>query len=217
MQQMIKHGFYVFLWLFSITSTVVLICLTILWFKNLSGVQIKELPYLEWFLGLTLIEIGSIVVLFITKGLKYLPNVEINKTEEETLQFMKKFISSGSTVTIVSNRIAWLGKDTELKNEIVDMAKGGTFLEVITPKDVSDEIAKDLKEAGVQFLVTKDKEPEARFTLVNGNRSGSEKLAIARGSHPEHEITIFDNNSGPQMIAMAKDIIHKSRELANAS
>ncbi len=52
---------------------------------------------------------------------------------------------------------------------------------------------------------------------MNGDRSGAEKLAIARGVHPEHEITIFDSNSGPQIIAMAKDIIRKSRALAHAS
>jgi len=39
-------------------------------------------------------------------------------------------------------------------------------------------------------------------------------LAIARGSHPDHEITIFDNNSGPQIVAMAKDIIRKSKALS---
>ena len=71
---------------------------------------------------------------------------------------------------------------------------------------------------GASFIVTKESvSPEARFTLVNGDRSGAEKLAIARGVHPDHEITIFDNNSGPQIIAMAKDIIRKSKELSNAA
>ena len=69
-----------------------------------------------------------------------------------------------------------------------------------------------------KFYVTKEKNPpESRFTLVDGHRSGAERLAIARGGHPEHEITTFDNNSGPQIIAMAKDIIRKSKELADVS
>jgi hypothetical protein len=67
------------------------------------------------------------------------------------------------------------------------------------------------------YTTGEDSPPEARFTLVNGHRSGAEKLAIARGGHPEHEITIFDNNSGPQIIAMAKDIIRKSKALAHAA
>ncbi len=71
---------------------------------------------------------------------------------------------------------------------------------------------------GASFIVTNENTlPEARFTLVNGDRSGAEKLAIARGVHPDHVITIFDNNSGPQIIAMAKDIIRKSKKLSDAS
>lgn len=96
--------------------------------------------------------------------------------------------------------------------------KNGTLLEIITPEEVAADIRQPLNDAGVKFYVTGDTiPPEARFTLVNGHRSGAERLAIARGGHPEHEITIFDNSSGPQIIAMAKDIIRKSKELANAS
>ena len=43
--------------------------------------------------------------------------------------------------------------------------------------------------------------------------AGGETLAIARGTHPAHEITVFDANAGPQMIAMAKDIIRKCKEV----
>jgi hypothetical protein len=51
--------------------------------------------------------------------------------------------------------------------------------------------------------------------LVNAGRSGAERLAIARGTHPNHEITIFDNSSGPQIIALAKDIIRRTKALSD--
>ena len=101
-------------------------------------------------------------------------------------------------------------RDTEIKID------GGVRIEIITPDEVSEELQERL--TGASFIVTNETvNPESRFTLVNGDRSGSEKLAIAKGVHPEHEITIFDSTSGPQIIAMAKDIIRKSKELSDAS
>ena len=131
---------------------------------------------------------------------------------------MKNFVTSGSTVQIVSSRLSWIKNSNELFNEIKKKAMEGTLVEVITPKPVEEDIRNELNTAGILFYVTNETtSPEARFTLVNGNRSGAERLAIARGSHPEHEVTIFDNHSGPQIIGMAKDIIRKSKESANAT
>lgn len=131
---------------------------------------------------------------------------------------MKEFINSGSSVIVVSNRVAWLRKSEPIANAISEMARKGTLLEIITPQKVADDIRVSLEEVGVKFYVTNEVvPPDARFTLVNGHRMGAEHLAIARGGHPDHEITILDNNSGPQIIAMAKDIIRKSKVLSNAS
>jgi hypothetical protein len=155
--------------------------------------------------------------MFAKKGVKYLPDIVTHKNEEQTLKFMGEFVALGSTVTIVSNRVAWLRKSSAIKEAMAAMTQNGKQLEIITPKEVAVEIRKDLEAAGVKFFVTNEAfPPEARFTLVDGHRGGAERLAIARGGHPDHEITIFDNSSGPQMIAMAKDIIRKSKELANA-
>lgn len=217
MQVVIKHAIYVFLVIFFLTMLLCIGALGFLWYSTVNGSTATDLPYLRWLLGAGLVEVIGVVVLFAKKGLKYLPEVEVNSGEAQTLEFMKKFISSGSSVTIVSNRVAWLGKSDPIKDSIRDMARNGTSLEVITPAGVANDIRAPLEKAGVVFHVTgEDIPPEARFTLVNGHRSGAEKLAIARGGHPEHEITIFDNNSGPQIIAMAKDIIRKSKELAHA-
>ena len=129
---------------------------------------------------------------------------------------MEKFISTGTSASIVSNRVSWLASDQELIKILQSKIESGIRIEIITPNEVTEELKKNL--LGASFIVTNEEHvPEARFTLVNGDRNGAEKLAIARGVHPEHEITIFDSNSGPQIIAMAKDIIRKSRALVHAS
>lgn len=218
MQSLVKHTIYLFMLIFGVTAFVSIGALVYLWFLAPSGTGIEDLPYLDWLLGIVIVEVVAVVVLFAKKGLKYLPDVEVNKKEAETLQFMKKFIDSGSSVTIVSNRVAWLRKSAPIKDAITAMAKNGTMLEIITPDEVAPDIRDPLAAAGVKFYTTNEQfPPEARFTLVDGHRSAAEKLAIARGGHPDHEITIFDNNSGPQIIAMAKDIIRKSKALSNAA
>ena len=176
-----------------------------------------DLPYLYGLVTSLIIEIIGIVLMLARKGFRYLPDVKNHKHESKTLDFMRKFIASGSTVQIVSSRLTWIKNSPDLITEVIKKASEGTLVEVITPQIVAVEIREPLEQAGVHFYTTRDPlPPEARFTLINGNRSGAERLAIARGSHPEHEVTIFDNNSGPQIIGMAKDIIRKSKELANA-
>lgn len=215
MQKLLKNALYMFLFIFAITALTTLGGVIYFWLQFTAENGVKELPYLDFLIFTVIFEVACVVTLFVRKGLKYLPEVEINKKEKETLEFIKKFIDSGSSVTVVSNRLAWLRKP-EL-NAITEMAKKGTSFEIITPCEVDSEIKDSLQKAGVKFYVTKETPPEARFTLVNGQRSGAERLAIARGGHPDHEITIFDNNSGPQIIAMAKDIIRKSKALADAA
>ena len=218
MQSILKHTIYLFLTIFGLTALVSIGALVYLWFMAPNGTEAKELPYLGWLLSTVIAEVIAVIILFAKKGLKYLPEVEVNKNENDTLKFMEKFIDSGSSVTIVSNRIAWLRKSALIREAIAAMAGNGTMLEIITPIEVANDIREPLAAVGVIFYVTNEElPPEARFTLVNGHRSGAEKLAIARGGHPDHEITIFDNHSGPQIIALAKDIIRKSKALANAA
>jgi hypothetical protein len=98
---------------------------------------------------------------------------------------------------------------------MIELARKGTQFEILTAQAVENNFKRRLRAAGVRFFVMNDgMTPEARFTLVNACRSGAEKLAIARGTHPNHEITIFDNSSGPQIIGLAKDIVQKSKRSA---
>lgn len=217
MQKIVKTIIYVFLIIFAATAVLTLVALAFLWWGYRSSGGAQDLPYLGWLLGISIAEAIGVVVVFAKRGLKYLPEIRVHKIESQTLKFMSEFISLGSSVIIVSNRVAWLRKSNDVKAAIEEMTRNGKQLEIITPKEVAAEIREPLELAGAKFYVTGEANPpEARFTLVDGHRSGAERLAIARGGHPEHEITIFDNSSGPQIIAMAKDIIRKSKELANA-
>lgn len=217
MQKLLRVVLYLFLIIFALTALTSLVGLIYLWWGYQDSGHFKDLPYLGWLLGATVAEAAGTVVLFAQKGMKYLPEVKVHETEDEILDFMKSFISLGSSVTIVSNRVAWLRRSSQVKDAIVEMTSNGKSLEIITPVEVGADIREPLEKVGAKFYVThEDRPPEARFTLVDGDRSGAERLAIARGGYPDHEITIFDNNSGPQMIAMAKDIIRKCKELANA-
>lgn len=212
MQNLVKRTLYLFLSITGLTALMAIIGIAYVWFFS----EKNELPHLELLIGSVILEIIAVIVILAKKGLKYLPDTQTDKEPLDTLIFMESFISTGTSATIVSNRVSWLAGDEKLIATLQGKINNGTRIEIITPKEVNATLKENLR--GASFIITNENiSPEARFTLVNGERSGAEKLAIARGVHPDHEITIFDNNSGPQIIAMAKDIIRKSKELANAA
>ncbi|MFY9906168.1 MAG: hypothetical protein WBX02_06365 [Terriglobales bacterium] len=215
MQQLVKITVYIFLLIFVITALLTLGGLASLWFWSK---QPGDLPYLKWLLTILIAEVIGVVIMVGKRGLLYLPEIRTNKNTTETDSFMRDFVSHGSSVTIVSNRLAWLIDAKEVQKEIIKRAQSGASFEIITAQPIEESLKEPLKAVGVQFFVTGlDDIPEARFTLINANRSGAEKLAIARGTHPNHEITIFDSASGPQIIGLAKDIVRKSKARANAT
>jgi hypothetical protein len=212
MQNLVRHTLYLFLWVTGLSAALALAGVAYVWFFS----DKIELPHLDFLISAVIAEVIAVVVMLAKKGLKYLPNTQTDKNPKDTLKFMEDFISTGTSATVVSNRASWLSSDSTLMKILQNKIESGTRIEIITPNEVPAALKQNLN--GASFIVTgEDVSPEARFTLINGDRSGAEKLAIARGVHPDHEITIFDNNSGPQIIAMAKDVIRKSKELANAS
>lgn len=212
MQNLIKNTLYVFLGITILTAFLTLAGIGYTWFAP----EAKELKHLSLLIFSLIIEIIMIILMIAKKGMKYLPETQTNRNPRDTLKFMENFISTGTSATVVSNRVSWLAGDEKLISILKAKIDSGTRIEIIIPNDAPHNLKEKLN--GASFIVTKEKiSPEARFTLINGDRSGAEKLAIAKGVHPDHEITIFDNNSGPQIIAMAKDIIRKSKEIANAA
>lgn len=211
MQGLVKETLGWFMFITVLTALTTIGGIIYVWIENKGN-----LPYLQTLTVVVIIEIVGVSIILARRGLKYLPETKTNETMDSTLQFMLEFISSGSSATIVSNRVSWLMQSPELLQTLKKKIDEGLRVEIITPHRVAETVREELERA--IFIVTGEQTaPYSRFTLVNGDRNGAEKLAIARGSHPNHEITIFDNNSGPQMIGMAKDIIRKSRELNNAA
>lgn len=215
MQKLLKTTIYIFLAIFTATAILTIAGLAYLWF----GAKWKEAPpYLGWLLSILLAEVIGVVVMVGKRGVGYLPDIQVNRNTAETDSFMKDLVAQGSSVTIVSNRLAWLIDAKEVQREIARRSESGTLFEIITSRPVVATLREPLERVGVRFFVTGAHDvPEARFTLINANRSGAERLAIAKGTHPNHEITIFDSNSGPQIIGLAKDIVRKSKTLANAA
>ncbi|STX28463.1 Uncharacterised protein [Legionella beliardensis] len=205
MQNLIKYVLITFLIITFATAILALCGVTYLWLNR----DLQDLPYLNVLLGASILEISAVVITFFKKGLKYIPETHTNKNKEETIAFMKQFISSGTSATILSNRASWLTENEDLIKLINDKTHEGIKIEIITNQKLQDEIRNKLPK--VDFLTNKYFST-SRFTLINTNRSGCEKLAIAKGIHPEHEITVFDNTNGPQMIGMAKDIIKFAKE-----
>lgn len=215
MQNLLKTTVYIFLGIFALTAVLTVVGLADLWFGRK---PVSEMPYLGWLLTTQVAEVISVVLMIGRRGLLYLPDIRTNSTAAETDSFMKDFIAHGSSVAIVSNRMAWLIQANEVQEEIVRRAQAGTRFDIITSQPVVAPLRERLETSGVRFFVTGlDDIPEARFTLINADRSGAERLAIAKGTHPNHEITIFDSNSGPQIIGLAKDILRKSKARANAA
>ena len=193
---------------FGLTALLTLSGVAYVWFINPQA----QMPYLHWLLVLTVAEAVGTIMMFGKRGIYYLPDVRKDRDREATFNFMKDFISHGSSVTIVSNRLAWLIDATPVQHKMIELAQKGTRFEIFTAQPVENDLKRKLSAGGVRFFVMNaESTPEARFTLVNADRSGAEKLAIARGTHPNHEITIFDNSSGPQIIGLAKDIVRKSK------
>jgi hypothetical protein len=218
MQNAIKITYYIILGVFVASAALCISGLAYVWFLQSPESAKSDLPYLGPLFSSLIIEAIGVVVMFAKQGMKYLPKVTTYNMPAETFKFMCDYIEQGTSVTIVSNRLTLLGQSDEFFQRVRAGAASGTQFEIITPKPIAEQTRIPLEKAGVVFLVTNETTPpEARFTLVNGHRAGAERLAIARGTHPDHEITIFDNDSGPQMIAMAKDIIRKSKALAHAA
>lgn len=108
MQNLVKHTLYLFLWITGLTAAMTLAGIGYAWFFSES----KELPHLEWLIGSVIIEVVAVILMLAKKGMKYLPDTQTDKEPKDTLKFMESFISTGTSATVVSNRVSWLvGED----------------------------------------------------------------------------------------------------------
>jgi len=211
MYRIIKILIILFVIITFLTALLTLVGIFYIWFVNDSN----SLLYIGSFV-IVIVEITGVTILFARKGLKYFPEVKVQKTSKQTKKYLEKFIINGTSATIVGNRLSWLIDNKSMIRTLNDKIDEGLKIEIITPKPIKEETIKNLP--GVDFIVTNDpNSAEARFVLINGNRRGSEKLVIPNNIHPYFETTLYDNISCPQIIAMAREIINNAKRLHEAN
>ncbi|NJM10969.1 MAG: hypothetical protein HC889_02840 [Synechococcaceae cyanobacterium SM1_2_3] len=126
---------------------------------------------------------------------------------------MESFVRGESdSVVIISNSLKWI-ESPEATRLLTEIQKKGKQVEIFTNKKLPLSVIEKICNASL-FLVEDSIPPKARFTLLNERRFQSAKLAIARGTHPTHEIIIYDAVSGPHILNMACDLVSKAREKA---
>jgi hypothetical protein len=131
-------------------------------------------------------------------------------SEEKINEYMKKLISSGSTLDIVSGRLHWVSEDESVKQKIIERAKNAD-INIYLPE--MNEIAQELQKNGLSIhIVPSLRAPHGRFTLVDMNRPGSAVLAVGAGRIPNFRISEFYENNHPQVVALARDYIQTLQE-----
>lgn len=210
MQQLVRRSANAFLLITIVTALFALVGLAIQWYL---GDEV-ELPFLRWLLSAVLFEIVAITFAFTKRGMRYIPRIVNAKTETASLEVMSELVSTASSVAIYSNRASYLANSIEFQDALVTAALRGAKVELIIRSIGSQqELLHDLvKRNVVVLLVSNDDIPFARFTLVNEHRTSGERLAIARGSYPAHDITIYDHESGPQVVALARELVRHARK-----
>jgi hypothetical protein len=128
--------------------------------------------------------------------------------DKQINEYMKRLISSGSTLDIVSGRLHWVSEDKSVKHRIIERA-GKAEINIYLPEE--NEIARELRANGlsIHIIPSLGKSQHARFTLVDKNRPGSALLAVGSGRIPNFTISEFHEASYPQVIELARDYLSR--------
>ena len=139
----------------------------------------------------------------------------IHKDDASINGFMRQFIGQGSTVDIVSHRLAWAERDPAMATFLHEQVTGsGVAMSIYVADDTSQPVV-DLQHVGVNvFRHPPGMESYPRFTLLNRDRPGGGRLAIANGAVPDHGISVFEEKHHPQVIALAKALLASIRNQA---
>jgi hypothetical protein len=131
--------------------------------------------------------------------------------DEEINNYMKKLISSGSTLDIVSGRLHWVSEDETVKQKMIERARS-TEINIYLPEE--NQISRELRINGlhIHIIPSLARNQHARFTLVDKNRPGSAMLAVSCGRIPKFTISEFHEDSYPQVVALARDYVNRLME-----
>ena len=132
--------------------------------------------------------------------------IQTYSSEEKVNNYMKKLISSGSTLDIVSNRLHWVSEDESVKEKLITRARIAD-INIYLPRE--NEIARELINNGLKVHIVPSigTSPNARFTLVDKDRPSGTLLAAAFGRIPALKIQEFLEETHPHVVAIARDYI----------
>jgi hypothetical protein len=132
------------------------------------------------------------------------------KKEADINKYMKRIISSGSTLDIVSGKLSWVSGDETVKRTILGRAKDYE-INIYLPS--MNDTAKELGKNGVHIFIVPSlgTKPFARFTLVDKNQPGSAVLAVGCGKIPDFTISEIDEQSNAQVVTLARNYVERLR------
>ena len=169
--------------------------------------------FFSYAFGITVVEPIGLFFLWTKNILGLRTGIKAGTYENDSKinDYMKKLISSGSTLDIVSGRLHWVSDDESVKQKMIETAKSAE-INIYMPEE--NEIARELRRSGlhVHIVPLLRRAPHARFTLVDRGRPGSAMLAVGSGRIPTFTISEFYENSHPQVVALARDYINSLRE-----
>lgn len=127
-------------------------------------------------------------------------------SEEEINQFIMSFVEQGTTIDIVSRRLAWVEKDIEVYRYFENRIIKGAELNLHVQKVL--ESTSKLDEIGAKvFLHPQTMTKYPRFTLINADRPGGARLAIGSGVIPEFYVTVYDDKHHQQILSTAMALV----------
>jgi hypothetical protein len=194
--------------IFAFCAAVLLVGLALIVFFNWS-------PPSFYYYAFSIVVLESVGLLYLwirnTFGLRTSMRVVTYNNEEEINDYMKKLISSGSTLDIVSNRLHWVSEDNTVKQKMIERARNAE-INIYLPEE--NQIAKELRANGlhIHIIPSLGGGEHARFTLVDKNRPGSALLAVGSGRIPKFVISEFHENAYPQVVALATEYINRLGE-----
>ncbi len=127
------------------------------------------------------------------------PEITLCTSEADIKKFMRNFISAGSTAHIASFGLSWVRADNTMKEFLTQYVREGKHMTILAAGPT--ELTRDLDAQGITMLLyPKDVEDVPRFTIINMNRRGAERVAVAREGLPNHWIDIYSVKHHPQVI-----------------
>lgn len=189
----------------TIVFLVTFVVATTLAFLSLLAIVPIEQPIKGTLWGLCITQVVGLVLRWQKGG--FLPRTEKHFRDPKKINpYLNRFISGGSDIVIFSNTFSWVNK--ELQGILRAKADGGQSVTLYAPK-ANKKINYLERNFGVTVINYSSLKimPRVRFTLLDRNRAGAERLAIGQGDPTNFRISEFTSGRDPQVVAMASMLV----------